>query len=156
VVCAPSLRRKDKSVIIGYGTGTSSEYDIKPHMSGNDIIDCAKRRNVIIKHWTGKFVVGNCCESDSKLEKLKFAEAVKIGARFGEIGARFFGAELTLSFVKNRSTIWQTRSTILRRFRKIKRIFGPDLLQFYKGYFYYKYRLCIRANLEIEGAETRV
>jgi len=34
--------------------------------------------------------------------------------------------------------------------------FGPDLLQFYEGYFYYKYRLCIRANLEIEGAETRV
>jgi len=23
-------------------------------------------------------------------------------------------------------------------------------------YFYYKYRLCIRVNLEIEGAETRV
>jgi len=34
------------------------------------------------------------------LEKLKFAEAVKIGARFGEIGARFSGAELTLSFVR--------------------------------------------------------
>jgi len=46
-----------------------------------------------------------CCESDSKLEKLKFVEAVKIGARFGEIGARFSGAELALSFVKNRSTI---------------------------------------------------
>jgi len=34
--------------------------------------------------------------------------------------------------------------------------FGPDLLQFYGGYFYYKYRLCIRVNLEIEGAETSV
>ena len=37
-----------------------------------------------------------------------------------------------------------------------KHIFGPDLLQFYEGYFYYKYRLCIKENLEIEGAETRV
>ena len=35
-------------------------------------------------------------------------------------------------------------------------IFGPDLLQFYEGYFYYKYRLYIIAKLEIEGAETRV
>jgi len=101
------------------------------------------------------FILDGCRESDSKLEKLKFAEAVKIGARFGEIGARFSAAELALSFVKNRSTIWQNRSTISRRFRKIKRIFRPDLLQFYEGYFYYKYRLCIRANLEIEGAETR-
>jgi len=39
---------------------------------------------------------------------------------------------------------------------KQNRIVGSDLLQFYEGYFYYKYRLCIRANLEIEGAETRV
>jgi len=30
---------------------------------------------------------GDCCESDSKLEKLKFVEAVKIKARFGDIGA---------------------------------------------------------------------
>ena len=40
--------------------------------------------------------------------------------------------------------------------KKGKRIFGSDLFQFYEGYFYYKYRLCIRANLEIEGDETRV
>jgi len=33
---------------------------------------------------------------------------------------------------------------------------GPDLFQFYGRYFYYKYRLCIKVNLEIEGAETRV
>jgi len=39
---------------------------------------------------------------------------------------------------------------------KQNRVFGPDLLQFYEGYFYYKYRLCIRANFEIKGAETRV
>ena len=38
---------------------------------------------------------------------------------------------------------------------KQNHIFGPDLLQFYEGYFYYKYRLCIRANLEIKGSETR-
>jgi len=37
-----------------------------------------------------------------------------------------------------------------------KRIFGLDLFQFYGRYFYYKYRHCIRVNLEIEGAETRV
>jgi len=28
------------------------------------------------------------------------------------------------------------------------------LFQFYEGYFYYKYRLCIKVNLEIEGAEN--
>jgi len=32
---------------------------------------------------------------------------------------------------------------------------GLDLFQFYEGYFYYKYRLCIRAKLEIEGAENK-
>jgi len=59
------------------------------------------------------------------------------------------GAELTLSFVKN-------RSTISRRVRKIKRIFGPDFVPIYEGYFYYQYRHYISVNLEIEGAETRV
>jgi len=29
-------------------------------------------------------------------------------------------------------------------------IFGPDLFQFYEGYFYYKYRHCISVNLEID------
>jgi len=80
---------------------------------------------------------------------LKFAEAVKIGVRF-------FETELALSFVKNRSTIWQNWSTILRRVIKMKRIFGLDFVPIYEGFFYYKYRLCIRVNLEIEGAETRV
>jgi len=94
-------------------------------------------------------VVKGCCESDSKLKKLKFSEAVKIGVRI-------FGAELALSFVKNWSTIWQNRSTILRRVIKIKRIFEPDFVPIYEGFFYYKYKLCIRVNLEIEGAETRV
>jgi len=40
--------------------------------------------------------------------------------------------------------------------KKGKRIFGPDLLQFYETYFYYKYRLCIRVNHKIERAQTRV
>jgi len=48
------------------------------------------------------------------------------------------------------------RGPILRDNFFQKRIFGADLFQFYGGYFYYKYRLCIRANFEIEGAETRV
>jgi len=39
-------------------------------------------------------------------------------------------------------------------FRNI--FFGADLFQFYGRYFYYKYRLYIRVNLEIEGAKTRV
>jgi len=38
---------------------------------------------------------------------------------------------------------------------KKKRIFGPDLFQFYEGYFYNKYRLCIRVNLEIKEAENK-
>jgi len=46
------------------------------------------------------------------------------------------------------------RCVITVFFRNV--FFGPDFFQFYGGYFYYKYRLCIRANLEIEGAETRV
>jgi len=44
----------------------------------------------------------------------------------------------------------------LRRVRKIKRIFGPDFVPIYEGYFYYKYGHCISVNLEIEGVETRV
>jgi len=42
------------------------------------------------------------------------------------------------------------------QWEKMKGIFGLDLLQFYGGYFYYKYRHCISVNLEIEGTETRV
>jgi len=66
-----------------------------------------------------------------------------------QIGVRIFGADLTLSFRNNRSTIW-------RRIIKIKCIFGPDFVPIYEGFFYYKYKLCIRVNLEIEGAEIRV
>jgi len=39
---------------------------------------------------------------------------------------------------------------------KQKLIFGARFVPVFLGFFYYKYRLCIRANLEIEGAETRV
>ena len=33
--------------------------------------------------------------------------------------------------------------------------YGSDLVPIYEGCFYYKYRLCIRVNLEIEGAENK-
>ena len=33
---------------------------------------------------------------------------------------------------------------------------GWDFVPIYEGYFYYKYRLCIEVNLEIEGVETMV
>jgi hypothetical protein len=46
------------------------------------------------------------------------------------------------------------RFCVLLFFRNV--FFGPDLVQFYGSYFYYKYRHCISVNLEIEGAETRV
>jgi hypothetical protein len=46
------------------------------------------------------------------------------------------------------------RFCVLLFFRNV--FFGPDLLQFYGSFFYYKYRHCISVNLEIEGAETRV
>ena len=39
---------------------------------------------------------------------------------------------------------------------KHKRIFELDFVPIFEGFFYYKYRPCIRVNLEIEGAETRV
>jgi len=71
-------------------------------------------------------------------------------------GARFWLSLGAIWFVKNRRPNRGIRGPILRNNIFQKRIFGPDLLQFYEGYFYYKYRLCIRVNLEIKGAETRV
>ena len=59
--------------------------------------------------------------------------SAKIGGRMEEFGGRFCTGGI-----------------------KQKCIFGPDLFQFYEGYFYYKYRHCISVNLEIEGDETRV
>jgi len=60
--------------------------------------------------------------------------------------------------VENQRPNGGIRDPILRGqfffFRNV--FFGPDLLQFYEGYFYYKYRLCIRVNFEVEGVETRV
>ena len=38
---------------------------------------------------------------------------------------------------------------------KQKCIFGPRFVPGFLGYFYYKYRPCIRVNLEIEGAENK-
>jgi len=42
-----------------------------------------------------------CCESDSKLEKLKFAESVKIGARMELSGARIWVLFFVCWFGKN-------------------------------------------------------
>ena len=33
--------------------------------------------------------------------------------------------------------------------------YRPDFVPIYEGCFYYKYRPCIRVNLEIEGAENK-
>jgi len=77
--------------------------------------------------------------------------------RFVDFGARFWLSLGAVCYVKNRRPNEGIRGPISRdSFFFWKRIFGPDLLQFYEGYFYYKYRLCIRSNHEIEGAETRV
>jgi len=73
-----------------------------------------------------------------------------------KIGARFWLSLGAVCYVKNRRPNEGIQGPISRDNFFWKRIFRPDLLQFYEGYFYYKYRLCIRANIEIEGAETRV
>lgn len=68
---------------------------------------------------------------------------------------------------KNRGTMGSHPGTMVRCRIKIKRIFGSRfvtvLLQIlsrfvtdFKQDFYYKYRPCIKANFEIEGADTRV
>jgi len=80
----------------------------------------------------------------------------KIGARIGKIEARFWLYLGAFCFDKNRRPNGGIRVPMWRNSFFRKSIFEPDLLQFYEGYFYYKYRLCIRVNLEIEGAETRV
>jgi len=36
------------------------------------------------------------------------------------------------------------------------RKYNRNIVPIYEGYFYYKYRLCIRVNLGDKGAETRV
>jgi len=81
-----------------------------------------------------------------------FAGKPKIGARFVEFGVRFLAACGAVCFDKNRRPNGGIRGPISRDNFFRKRIFWPDLLQFYEGYFYYKYRLCIKANLEIVGA----
>jgi len=59
------------------------------------------------------------------------------------------------SLVREKSALEGIRGPILRNNIFQKHIFGSDLLQFYEGYFYYKYRLCIRVNLETEGLKQR-
>ena len=73
----------------------------------------------------------------------------KIGGRFWLPFGRLSVREKSVADLENRWPI--SRAVIFQ-----KRIFGPDLLQFYGSFFYYKYRHCISVNLEIEGAETRV
>jgi len=51
---------------------------------------------------------------------------------------------------------WNSGPEFTSRKYNINVFLGSDLFQFYEGYFYYKYRPCIRVNLEIEGVETRV
>ena len=84
-----------------------------------------------------------------------FARSTKSGSELAKSGPDFDCLWRLLVRQKRRSN-GGIRGPILRNNIFQKRIFGPDLLQFYKGYFYYKYRLCIIVNLEIEGAETRV
>jgi len=71
-------------------------------------------------------------------------------------GARIDTDFFSLARVKNRCSNGGIRGPILHNNIFHKRTFGSDLLQFYEGYFCYKYRLCIRVNLEIERVETRV
>jgi len=90
------------------------------------------------------------------LEKLRFLETANSGPEWC-----CPGPELTLVF-----SVWHARKIGARMeefrarivasayFRNV--FFGPDLFKFCGRYFYYKYRLCIRVNLKIEGAETRV
>jgi hypothetical protein len=91
-------------------------------------------------------------ESDSKLECWK----QKINGRFFEHGGRF--STLVFCLLVRQKSVADLEHSVADFTQEIKqkRIFGPDLLQFYEGYFFYKYRICIRVNLEIEGAETRV
>jgi len=97
----------------------------------------------VTQNWSLECKIDVCCKC-------------KIGAQIGKIEARFWLSLGAIWFVKNQRPNGGIRGPILRKNNFQKRIFGPDLLQFYEGCFYYKYRLCIRVNREIEGAETRV
>jgi hypothetical protein len=68
-----------------------------------------------------------------------------------------FGAELALSIrKKSEHDLAKSEHDFAQKNKNKMYFYGPDLVPIYKGYFYYKYRLCIRVNLEIERAETRV
>jgi len=88
----------------------------------------------VTQNWSFEFVKIEWCCSGPDFECCFSAFWwTKIGGRMEEFGPEFAG-------------------------RKYNRIvfLDSDLFQFYQGYFYYKYRLCIRVNLEIEGLKTRV
>jgi len=97
----------------------------------------------VTQNWSLEFKIDVCWKT-------------KIGARFVEFGVRFWLSLGAVCYVKNRRPNEGIRGPISHDSFFRKRIFWPDLLQFFEGYFYYKYKLCIRANLEIEGVETRV
>ena len=103
------------------------------------IVDVVK----VTQNWSLECKIDVCCKC-------------KIGAQIGKIEARFWLSLGAVWFVKYRRPNGGIRGLVLRNNIFQKRIFGVDLLQFYEGYLYYKYRLCISVNLEIEGAETRV
>jgi len=50
---------------------------------------------------------------------------------------------------------WKSAANSAKQHKNITFFFGLDLFQFYEGYFYYKYRPCIRVNLERERERER-
>jgi len=61
-----------------------------------------------------------------------------------------FGVELTLSIRK------KSEHDFAQKHKNKTYFYGHDFVPIYERCFYYKYKPCIRVNLEIEGAETRV
>jgi len=56
---------------------------------------------------------------------------------------------------KNRWPNGGIRGLILSAGNKIETYFRAQICSFVLGYFYYKYKPCIRVNLEIEGVENK-
>ena len=84
-------------------------------------------------------------------------ESVKIRARMVLSMARIWMWFFSLLVRENSvAEWWNSGPEFTSRKYNINVFLGSDLFQFYEGYFYYKYRPCIRVNLEIEGVETRV
>jgi len=68
-----------------------------------------------------------------------------------------FGPELALPIrIKLEHDLAKSEYDFAQNHKNKTYFYGSDLVPIYEGCFFYKYRLCIRVNLEIEGAETRV